>query len=82
MSRAESIRKFVVLPGELTEADGYLTPKLSIKRNIILRDFAETIESLYADSVVTRVSRSFASSSHQIAEAGSITSVVGPASSR
>ncbi|GAA3863996.1 AMP-dependent synthetase/ligase [Leifsonia kafniensis] len=53
VSRAESIRKFVVLPGELTEADGYLTPKLSIKRNIILRDFAETIENMYAGSTVT-----------------------------
>ena len=53
VSRAESIRKFVVLPVELTEADGYLTPKLSIKRNIILRDFAETIESMYLGSAVT-----------------------------
>jgi long-chain acyl-CoA synthetase len=37
VSRAESIRKFVVLPIELTEDDGYLTPKMSIKRDVILR---------------------------------------------
>ncbi len=48
VSRAESIRKFTVLPLELTEASGHLTPKLSIKRNIILRDFADQIESMYA----------------------------------
>ncbi len=48
VSRAESIRKFTVLPTELTEDLGYLTPKLSIKRDIILRDFADTIEAMYA----------------------------------
>jgi len=48
VSRAESIRKFTVLPTELTEDLGYLTPKLSIKRDIILRDFADTLEAMYA----------------------------------
>nr|WP_228507188.1 AMP-dependent synthetase/ligase [Plantibacter sp. VKM Ac-2880] len=47
VSRAESIRKFVILDEELTEASGHLTPKLSIKRNVILKDFAETIEGMY-----------------------------------
>ncbi|WP_431031494.1 AMP-dependent synthetase/ligase [Plantibacter sp. RU18] len=47
VSRAESIRKFVILDEELTEASGHLTPKLSIKRNVILKDFAETIDSMY-----------------------------------
>nr|WP_197977492.1 MULTISPECIES: AMP-dependent synthetase/ligase [unclassified Plantibacter] len=47
VSRAESIRKFVILDDELTEASGHLTPKLSIKRNVILKDFAETIEGMY-----------------------------------
>lgn len=47
VSRAESIRKFVVLDHDFTEADGYLTPKMSIKRDNILRDFAETIDELY-----------------------------------
>ncbi|WP_022883877.1 AMP-dependent synthetase/ligase [Glaciibacter superstes] len=53
VSRAESIRKFVILPSELTEASGHLTPKLSIKRNIILRDFDETIQGLYAGAPIT-----------------------------
>jgi long-chain acyl-CoA synthetase len=47
VSRAESIRKFTVLATELTEDSGHLTPKLSIKRNIILKDFADVIERMY-----------------------------------
>ncbi|WDG19321.1 AMP-dependent synthetase/ligase [Microbacterium sp. Clip185] len=47
VSRAESIRKFVILPTEWTEASGHLTPKLSIKRNVILADFADDVEKLY-----------------------------------
>lgn len=50
VSRAESIRKFVVLPTEFTEASGHLTPKLSIKRHVILNDFAAEIDALYADA--------------------------------
>ena len=53
VSRAESIRKFTLLDIELTEASGHLTPKMSIKRNIILRDFAETIDEMYAGAPVT-----------------------------
>jgi len=50
VSRAESIRKFVVLPTDLTEASGHLTPKLSIKRQVILDDFADVIEKMYTSS--------------------------------
>jgi len=47
VSRAESIRKFVILPTEFTEASGHLTPKMSIKRGPILKDFADIIEGMY-----------------------------------
>ncbi|MGX5695377.1 AMP-dependent synthetase/ligase [Agromyces soli] len=53
VSRAESIRKFTILPIELTEASGHLTPKLSIKRNIILEDFAPSIEAMYSGAPAT-----------------------------
>ena len=53
VSRAESIRKFVVLPHDLTEASGHLTPKLSIKRNVILADFADVIEGMYEGAPAT-----------------------------
>jgi long-chain acyl-CoA synthetase len=53
VSRAESIRKFQILKTELTEASGHLTPKLSIKRNVIVEDFAQEIAALYSDSSAT-----------------------------
>jgi long-chain acyl-CoA synthetase len=53
VSRAESIRKFEILDTEWTEASGHLTPKMSIKRNVILTDFAKDIEKLYAVPVTT-----------------------------
>jgi long-chain acyl-CoA synthetase len=54
VSRAESIRKFVLLPVDLTEASGHLTPKMSIKRNIILSDFADVIEGMYESAPATQ----------------------------
>ena len=53
VSRAESIRKFTILDTEWTEASGHLTPKMSIKRNVILSDFAKDIEDLYTVPVTT-----------------------------
>ncbi|MDQ1128897.1 long-chain fatty acid--CoA ligase [Microbacterium sp. SORGH_AS_0888] len=53
VSRAESIRKFTILPTEWTEASGHLTPKLSIKRNVILHDFADEIEEIYSEPANT-----------------------------
>jgi long-chain acyl-CoA synthetase len=53
VSRAESIRKFQLLPIELTEASGHLTPKLSIKRALIVEEFTPAIEALYSDSPTT-----------------------------
>ena len=47
VSRAESIRRFRVLPVDLTEQNGYLTPTLKIKRALIHKDFAAEIEELY-----------------------------------
>ena len=53
VSRAESIRKFTILDSEWTEASGHLTPKLSIKRNIIMNDFADEISAIYDEPVAT-----------------------------
>ena len=48
VSKAESIRKFTVLPGDFTEENGYLTPSLKLKRNIVMKDFHDDVEALYA----------------------------------
>jgi len=48
VSKAESIRKFTVLPGDFTEDNGYLTPSLKLKRNIVMKDFASEVEALYS----------------------------------
>ncbi|GAA5037061.1 AMP-dependent synthetase/ligase [Microbacterium fluvii] len=53
VSRAESIRKFAILATEWTEASGHLTPKMSIKRNVILDDFAAEIDDIYTVPVST-----------------------------
>jgi long-chain acyl-CoA synthetase len=53
VSRAESIRKFTILETEWTEASGHLTPKLSIKRNVIMSDFADEISAIYDEPVTT-----------------------------
>jgi len=53
VSRAESIRKFTILETEWTEASGHLTPKLSIKRNVIMSDFADEIAAIYDEPVST-----------------------------
>ena len=53
VSRAESIRKFTILPIEWTEDSGHLTPKMSIKRHVIMKDFADEITKIYEAPVHT-----------------------------
>ena len=53
VSRAESIRKFTILTTEWSEASGHLTPKMSIKRNVIVDDYADEITELYSVPVNT-----------------------------
>jgi long-chain acyl-CoA synthetase len=48
VSRAESIRKFNILPVDFTIAGGHLTAKLSVKRHVVAKEFAAEIEALFA----------------------------------
>ncbi len=48
VSKAESIRKYELLPGDFTIENGYLTPSMKVKRSEVLRDFAADVERLYA----------------------------------
>ncbi|CAN2202152.1 FAA1 Long-chain acyl-CoA synthetases (AMP-forming) [Candidatus Nanopelagicaceae bacterium] len=48
VSKAESIRKFTILPTDFTIAGGHLTAKLSLKRHVIAQEFAAEISALFA----------------------------------
>lgn len=47
-STAEQVRKFEILPQELTEASGHLTPSLKIKRSRVMGDFAQAVDRIYS----------------------------------
>jgi long-chain acyl-CoA synthetase len=50
VSRAESIRKYAVLPTDFTIDNDLLTPSLKVKRAKVIAAFADEIEALYADT--------------------------------
>jgi long-chain acyl-CoA synthetase len=47
-ARVEQVKKFAVLPRQLSIEGGELTPTLKVKRNVVADHFAEEIESMYA----------------------------------
>ncbi|MCS6710488.1 AMP-binding protein [Brachybacterium sp. EF45031] len=54
VSRAESIRKFVIIEDDFTEENGYLTPSMKLKRNVVVKDYADVIEEIYSTSPAQR----------------------------
>ena len=48
VSKAESVRRFRVLTVEMSEQSGHLTPKQSLKRPVIMKDFAAEVDALYS----------------------------------
>jgi long-chain acyl-CoA synthetase len=48
VSKAESIRKFTILPDEWTEEGGELTPSLKLKRNVVMREYVDEVEAIYS----------------------------------
>jgi long-chain acyl-CoA synthetase len=47
VSRAESIRKFAILPVDWTEEAGQLTPSLKLKRSVVAREHKDDIAALF-----------------------------------
>jgi long-chain acyl-CoA synthetase len=47
VSKAESIRKFAILPTDLTIGAGELTPTLKVRRSIVAKSYESVIEELY-----------------------------------
>ena len=48
VSKAESIRKYTVLPVEWTEEGGQLTPSLKLKRDVVMREHRDDVADMYA----------------------------------
>ncbi|MBM9461354.1 long-chain fatty acid--CoA ligase [Nocardioides sp. zg-536] len=48
VSKAESIRKFTILPHDWTEDEGHVTASLKLKRHVVMRDYVEEITNLYS----------------------------------
>jgi long-chain acyl-CoA synthetase len=47
-SRVENVRKYRILPHELTIAAGEMTPTLKVKRNIVYETYRGLIDDIYA----------------------------------
>ena len=52
VSRAESIREFVILPRDLTVEGGALTPTLKVKRNVVLERERQVVDRIYGRTTV------------------------------
>jgi long-chain acyl-CoA synthetase len=50
LPRWETIKRFAVLPSELTVEDGDLTPSLKLKRRVVTAKHRDLLESLYDDA--------------------------------
>jgi long-chain acyl-CoA synthetase len=48
VGRVEQVKKFKILPEDLSQATGELTPTLKVKRNIVNEKFADEVERLYS----------------------------------
>jgi long-chain acyl-CoA synthetase len=47
VSKAEAIKSFRILPRDFTEATGELTPSLKVKRNVVMKEYADEIAAIY-----------------------------------
>jgi long-chain acyl-CoA synthetase len=48
VGRVEQVKKFKILPEDLSQATGELTPTLKVKRNVVNEKFSDEVEKLYA----------------------------------
>jgi long-chain acyl-CoA synthetase len=49
LARVEQVKKFAILPRELSIAEGELTPTLKVKRTVVCQHFAAEIEAMYIE---------------------------------
>jgi long-chain acyl-CoA synthetase len=48
LAQIEQIKRFAILPRDLSQADGELTPTLKVKRAVVQQRYADTIDALYS----------------------------------
>jgi long-chain acyl-CoA synthetase len=47
-ARVEQVKKFEILPQDLSQEGGELTPTLKVKRNVVAEKYEREVDSLYA----------------------------------
>jgi long-chain acyl-CoA synthetase len=47
-ARVEQVKKFEILPHDLSQETGELTPTMKVKRNVVADKFEKDVEALYA----------------------------------
>jgi len=47
-ARVEQVKKFEVLPADLSQEGGELTPTMKVKRNVVADKYSGEVETLYA----------------------------------
>jgi long-chain acyl-CoA synthetase len=51
LNRWETVKRFAILPRDLSIEDGELTPSLKVKRRVVEQTFAKDIEKMYAGAL-------------------------------
>ncbi|HEX5532643.1 MAG TPA: long-chain fatty acid--CoA ligase [Actinomycetales bacterium] len=49
LNRWETIKRFEILPADLTVEDGELTPSMKLKRRVVERKYADLLDGMYGD---------------------------------
>jgi long-subunit acyl-CoA synthetase (AMP-forming) len=49
LARVQTVKKFAILPAELSVDGGELTPTMKVKRKVVSQKYASVIDRLYSD---------------------------------